>query len=216
MRLLRECNRLLADWESVVSETRKSETEVIGKYRLGCHPSVALYALDPFLKNLYQEQAGLELELIHGLSRVVCEGVVSGKIDFGLVINPTPHADLVIVELAKDEVTFWRSSKCLPSVLLCNPELFQTQSLLKKAKGMRFERTVASESLEVLTSLAKSHVGTAILPERIVKILAPSLAKVEGAPSFQDRLALVYRSDLRKTAGAKVILAGLKSLANKL
>ncbi|NUN06170.1 MAG: LysR family transcriptional regulator substrate-binding protein, partial [Bdellovibrio sp.] len=166
---------------------------------------MALYALDPFLKELYQRHEEIELQLVHErLSRVICEGVVSGKIDFGLVINPIRHTELVIVELARDEVTFWRNSRSLPNVLLCNPDLLQTQSLLKKAKGINFKRTISSDSLEVLASLAKSNAGTAILPERIVKIIAPMFTKVEGASSFQDRLALVYRSDLRKTAGAKV------------
>ncbi|NQW45984.1 MAG: LysR family transcriptional regulator [Deltaproteobacteria bacterium] len=52
-RLLRESNRPLAAWESVVSETKKSETEMIGRFTLGCHTSVAIYALKNVMRDLY-------------------------------------------------------------------------------------------------------------------------------------------------------------------
>ena len=131
-RLLREANRLLSDWEAVVSETRKSETELVGRYTLGCHPSVAIYCLKDVLRELYGSYPGIEIKLSHDLSRIICEGVISGSLDFGIVVNPIKHPDLVIHKLASDEVSFWRASNGLKDVLIYNPELTQSQSLLKK------------------------------------------------------------------------------------
>ena len=133
-RLLRESNRLLSDWESIVSETKKSETELVGRYTLGCHPSVAIYALKNVLRDLYVSSPGIEIQLTHGLSRVICERVISGSIDFGIVVNPVKHPDLVIYKLASDEVGFWKVPRGLDNLLIYNPELTQSQSLLNKIK----------------------------------------------------------------------------------
>ncbi len=211
-RLLKECNRLMMHWESVVSETRKSLTELVGQYSLGCHPSVGLYALNPFIKNIYEEYSGIEIKLEHGLSRVLTEQVISGKIDFAFVVNPIRHPDLVIHELAKDEVSFWRASGGQSDVLLYNPDLFQSQALLKKLKHKTFHRTIISESLEVLAILARSGAGVAILPDRVVGALCPELRKVNGTPAFLDHIAFIYRADIRQTASAKAVIQMGKSI----
>lgn len=210
--LLKESNRLLSDWEALVSQTKKSETELIGRYSLGCHPSIALYTLNSAVKDLYETYPGIELQLNHGLSRIITEQVISGDIDFGLVVNPVRHPDLVIHEMAKDQVGFWKSSKGLTDVLLYNPALIQSQSLLKKLKKKTFSRTLTSESLEVLSILARSGAGIAILPERVVRALAPELKRVDNSPTYEDQVAFIYRSDLRKTASAKIVIDCFKSL----
>jgi LysR family transcriptional regulator, cell division regulator len=211
-RLLKECNRLLLHWEAVVSEARKSQSELVGQYSLGCHPSVGLYALNPLIKNIYEEYSGIEIKLVHGLSRVLTEQVISGKIDFAFVVNPTRHPDLVIHELAKDEVSFWKTSGAQSDVLLYNPDLFQSQTLLKKLKEKTFRRTILSESLEVLAILARSGAGVAILPDRVVGALCPELKKMAGFPTYQDHIAFIYRSDLRKTASAKAVIQMSRSV----
>jgi LysR family transcriptional regulator, cell division regulator len=211
-RLLRESNRLLSVWESVVSETKKSETELIGRFTLGCHPSVALYAFSTVVRDIYVSFPGIEIQMVHGLSRVICEGVISGAIDFGIAVNPIRHPDLVISELVKDEFTFWKTPRGLVDVLLYNPDFVQSQSLLKKLNHV-FKRTVISDSLEVLSVMARSGAGTALLPERVVKVMAPELRKVEGSPSFQDRVTLIYRSDFLKTASSKAVLGKLKNIS---
>jgi DNA-binding transcriptional LysR family regulator len=213
-RLLRESNRLLAAWESVVSESRKSETEMVGRYTLGCHSSVAIYALKDVMRDLYSSFSGIEIHLVHGLSRVICEGVISGSIDFGIVVNPVKHPDLVIHKLASDEVCFWRSAKGLEDVLIYNPALNQSQSLIKKIKRKNpFERSIASENLEVIATLAGSGVGTAILPSRVAKAMAPGLKKIETYPSYIDEITFIYRADLPKTSSSKCIVDLMKSLS---
>lgn len=210
-RLLRESNRLLSAWEAVVSETKKSESELVGRFTLGCHASVGLYALKDIVRDIYAEYSGIELQLVHGLSRVICEGVISGSIDFGIAVNPIRHPELVITEIVKDEFTFWRSPKGLTDVLLYNPAFVQSQSLLKKI-SKTYSRTVTSDSLEVLCVMARSGAGTALLPERVVKAMSSELKRVEGSPAFQDRVTFIYRSDIRKTPSAKVMIEKLRGL----
>lgn len=213
-RLLRESNRLLSDWESIVAETKKSETELVGRYSLGCHPSVAIYALKDVLKDLYTSFSGIEIQLFHGLSRVICEGVISGSIDFGIVVNPIKHPELIIHKLASDEVGFWKTTKGLDNVLIYNPELAQSQALLKKVKKMAtFDRSIASENLEVIATLAGSGTGVAILPSRVVKAIAPGLRKMKNSPTYVDEITFIYRADLPRTASSQCIIKAMKSLA---
>lgn len=210
--LLRECTRLMNDWAAIASEARRSKQEVRGRYRLGCHPSVAIYGLKDVVRDLYSDFPEIEIHLGHGLSREVCEQVISGKMDFGLVVNPVPHPDLVISKIAKDEVCFWHKAGGLKDTLIYNPDMLQSQTLLKKYRERKFPRSLHSGNLEVIATLAASGAGTAILPTRVVQSMAPSLRKVPDAPTFIDEITFVHRSDLPKTAGARAILERMKAL----
>lgn len=212
-RLLRETNRLLSDWEAILSETKRSQTELIGRYTLGCHPSVAIYCLKDVLRDIYASYPGIEIQLRHGLSRVICEGVISGDLDFGIIVNPIKHPDLVIHKLATDEVGFWKTNKGLDNVLIYNPELTQSQALLKKVrKKLIFDRSISSENLELIATLAESGTGIAILPSRVVGAVAPKLRKVKNTPVYFDEVTFVHRVDLPKSASAECIIRSMKSL----
>jgi LysR family transcriptional regulator, cell division regulator len=212
-RLWREANGLLAAWDAVVSETAKSESELAGRFTLGCHPSVGIYALKDLLREIYQTYPGIEIQLVHGLSRVIAEGVISGTIDFGVAVNPIRHPDLVIQNLASDEVGFWRSPGGLEDVLIYNPSLNQSQMLLKRLKGRAtFKRSIASENLELIATLAASGTGTAILPGRVVKAIAPVLKKVGGMPAYTDVITVIYRADIPKSVATQCLIRALRAV----
>jgi len=213
LRLLKESNALLSNWQSLVAETKKSETELMGRYSLGAHPSVALYALQNVVKDIYSEYPSIELQLVHALSREITEKVISGEVDFGIVVNPFRHPDLVIHKIALDEVCFWKKKNSLPDVLICNPNLTQTQSLLNKIKEKGiFSRTITSDSLEVIASLIASGAGVGILPSRVANVFSSSLEKISHLPSFQDEIVFIHRSDMIKTQSAKVLIDKFKKL----
>lgn len=216
-RLFRVSNQLLSDWEAIIAETKKSETELIGRFTMGCHPSVAIYCLRNVLKELYASYPGIEIQLSHGLSRVVCERVISGALDFAIVVNPVKHPDLVIYKITTDEVGFWRAPNGLKDVLIYNPELIQSQVLLKKMKKKEtFKRTIATENLEVIATLAAAGTGSAILPSRVVQAIAPSLRKLKDSPVYFDEVTFVHRVDLPKSAAAACIIQAMKSLRTQL
>lgn len=213
LRLLKESNALLANWQALVAETKKSETELIGRYSLGAHPSVALYALQNVIKDIYSEYPSIELQLVHALSREITEKVISGEVDFGIVVNPFRHSDLIIHKIAMDEVCFWKKKNCLSDVLVCNPNLTQTQSLLNKIKDKGiFSRTITSDSLEVIASLISSGAGVGILPSRVANVFSDNLEKISSLASFQDEIAFIYRSDMIKTQSTKVLIDKFKKL----
>jgi len=190
------------------------QEEWVGSFTIGAHVSVAHYSFANFLPELMAKYPGIEISLHHGLSRSITDDVVSFRCDFGIVVNPIRHPDLVIQTLFYDEVAYWVSEKLKnPDILLMDPELLQVQSLLKKEKS-KFRRHITSSSLEVLRSLAQAGCGVAILPTRVAQ--EAKLKKwSKTAPVFRDQICLVYRYDYQNTRAAKMvaseILKALKS-----
>ncbi len=208
---------LLEEWNKLTDEMGKDETEIRGKFNLGVHTAVAQYTLDKFMPKLLSDHKKLEFRLFHDLSRKITEDIVSFKLDFGIVVNPYPHPDLVIRELMKDEVSFWRAKKETLNnrpyneecTLLIEPDLTQTQDLLKKIskKKVFYKRTLTSASLEVIAHLTACGAGIGLLPARVAAGEGKGIELVDKKwPKFDDRICLVFRADVQKSLAAKQII----------
>lgn len=220
--LARKGRLLLLQWDQLRADVKKQEAAISGQYVLGCHPSVALYTLSRFVPDLVQQHPDLELRLVHDLSRRVVELVISFEADFGLVINPVRHPDLVITPLCTDEVLFWTASPPSPTqvldaeagVLVCDPELQQAQQLLGSLKRQQlgFRRVVPCSNLEVAADLTAAGVGVGILPRRVAtRPGMPALQPLaDKLPVFRDTLCLVYRADAQRTLGAEAIIRAIR------
>lgn len=210
-----QARQLLSEWEKLKDGAIKDHTEIRGRYTLGCHTSVALYSLPSFLPALLKDNPGLEIKLVHDLSRRVTESVISYQIDFAIAVNPVAHPDLVIQELCKDEVTLWVNPKReTADTLICDPDLAQTQTLLKAMgkSGLSFGRTLHSSSLELIASLVAVGGGVGVLPTRVA--LRENQSKLqrlgEKSPVFRDRICLVYRADAQKSKAGRTIAEAVR------
>lgn len=188
---------LLLNWEQIKADVLNKRDAVSGAYIIGCHPSVALYSLSGFLPKLISKYPDLNIRLVHDLSRKITESVINFETDFGIVVNPIKHPELVLKQLCTDEVTFWESKKPSSiqkerSVLICDPSLLQSQALLSHIakKNLSFSRYIESSNLEVITDLTASGAGIGLLPARVAtRIAANQLVKVDSAwPSFKDKI----------------------------
>lgn len=212
-KLSQQARVLLGEWEKIRDTTLRDQSEMTGSFTLGCHPSVALYSLPGFLPALLKAHPRLEFKLAHDLSRKITEDVISFRVDFGIVVNPVPHPDLVIVALCSDEVRLW----CVPGadrgVLLYDPDLAQSQAILKQAtrKGIRFKRLIPTSSLELAASLTADGVGVGLLPTRVARwTQSPKLVPLPGDSSkFVDSVSLVYRADAQRSRASKTISAAI-------
>ncbi len=211
---------LLHEWERLAQAATREETTLSGRYVVGCHPSVGLYTLPGLVPGLLTEHPELDLKLVHGLSRQITDEVIGFKVDFGIVVNPVEHPDLVIKLLARDEVSLWtgpgsaaeKEAQAGRGILVCDPDLLQTQAIQKQMakKGMVFTRTVTTSSLELVTALVEGGAGIGILPGRVaLRDPHRKLTPVAGAPKFQDRVCLIYRADAQRTAASKVLIAAI-------
>lgn len=203
--------KLFENWNSLSSLISSGGSEIEGKFRIGCHPSVGAYALPPLLKELQTNAPKIELSLHHDFSRKILEKVVSYEVDLGFVINPIKHPDLVLRKLCDDQVTFWKKKGLpkTPKQLFADTELTQVQNLLKKTMRTHFSdwKLIETSSLELIRSLTNSGEGVGILPERIAKQSHETLVRYgDSMPVFHDELYLVYRKEsLSSNAGRMLV-----------
>lgn len=215
--LLDQSQQLISQWEGIKQAVWSQEKQVVGHLCLGAHDAVAAYSYPSIVPAILKKYPELHLQFISGLSREVGEAVISGKCDIGLVINPIPHPDLVIQEIFKDEVCFWRAKNLKgenTQRLLCHPDLFQTQSLLKKGKlSQRFSTSLHHTNLDLLTRLVLSGSGVGILPSRVVKNIdhKNQLEKCFLEFKFIDRLCLIFHVNQKRLASIKEISKLIKS-----
>lgn len=203
---------LLEMWENIKLQAKHSENAIQGQFTIGCHPSVGIYALAPRLKKLVDDYPLLEIQLRHDLSRRITEQVISQNIDLGIVINPVPHPDLIIKEIVLDRVCFWSKEKDpkVNQILICDPDLLQSQELLKKIpKNRQFKRTLASSNLELIRELVAQGVGIGIIPTKVVESGSTKLFEQKDYPVFKDRLCLVYRVENKNVASLKIFIQHL-------
>lgn len=208
---------LLELWQSISDDVKRSSHEVSGRYIFGAHISVALARFIPVLHAVMKNYPKLELSFRHGWSRIITDQVIGYDIDFAMVVNPTPHPDLVISEICRDRVGFFAHQDRRESdVLIYDPDLLQSQALLKiaRASGLNFKRTITSNSLEFIAKLTEIGIGIGLLPERVVNELKnPQIALLhDELPQFQDRHCLIYRVDAQKTKSQRMLASELKRL----
>lgn len=208
---------LIQQWSTIRDGIKQSSTEAVGRYRIGCHSAVAQYTLTQFLPELLQQNPRLEIELYHDLSRKVCEQVISFELDIGIVVNPVSHPDLVIKEICQDTIQFWMSPSAKTvnkDVLICNPQLLQTQDILLRLrkKKLEFPRIINSSSLNVIADLVASGAGVGILPTRVAKNHNFKLFG-KDMPHYSDRICVVYRADMPKSYANRLLIDAISTVS---
>lgn len=209
-RLFERGEGLVREWENLHRILTAEGESIAGLVRLGCHQSVALYALPMFLPTMQARFPDIDLQMKHGLSRHVAEDLISGRLDAGIVVNPPAHPDLVIKEILKDEVTVWvKSRKKVPEVLLWDPQLLQSQWLVRELekRKIHYQRRIETSSLELIRELTAQGCGVGVMPGRVAQISAGLERMHPEVPGFKDRICLVYRADTEKTPTFRAFLS---------
>lgn len=207
-RVLMETRQLISRWEEVKQQAVGAMNEVQGRFSLGAHASVARYSLPLFLPELLSKHPELDLTLLHDLSRNITQKVLELALDIAIVINPVSHPDLVMRLLGKDQLTLWTSRKNRQhDVLICEPSLIQTQSILGKLKKqhMNFRKVIETSNLEVIAAMVEGGCGVGILPTRVAHAQGPALVEVKGAPHFADEIYLIYRVENKPVRAIQAI-----------
>ena len=211
-KLKQSANSMIQQWENLRQNISDDIETPQGVIKLGVHSAVAQYSLN-FLGSFMKKNPAIEVKLTHGLSRHMTEQVVSSVLDVAFAVNPSPHPDLIIKEICRDEVCLWKAKNCLnEDILIIEPSLLQTQDILQKLnkKGFHFKRIIESASLEVIANLVAQGVGCGIVPERVLQIYeTQSYEKVKGAPQFSDKICLVYKQEFRKIKRGQIFIESI-------
>lgn len=195
-------------------ETDPSEDQIFKRQSIsvGCHLTVASYTLPKALSMLAKTAPDYRIDLRHDLSRNIQMEVQRGRLDLGIVINPVRVPDLVITKLSFDTVAVWSKAGAFSSdTLICNSDLFQSQSILKKWKN-RPQRTLETEGLELICRLTAQGIGYGIIPTRAVDLSGEKLVQVRTLPTYKDEIALVYRPEFGKTPAEKALVEAVRSV----
>ncbi len=209
--LLLHAKNLILNWENVKSKALASHIEAKGVFKIGCHPSVAIYSLPQILTNVLRENSKLEFNLIHDLSRKVLDEVIAVNIDIALVVNPVRHPDLILKKICTDDVKLWHSNNYYnKDVIIADFDLIQTQTILKKLKksDLASKRIIKSSNLEVIAALTNAGVGLGILPTRVA-MQHSSLRALTNSPLFKDDIYLAYRVELKEIAAIKILTTAI-------
>lgn len=203
-------HRLIYEWEQVQNIAHPESGLIQGNYTIALHPSVALYALQYFMSKLQADFPKLDFNFIHGHSREMTEKVISWEADFGLVVNPIQHPDLVIIKLSTDEVSIFYAENA-QNKLIYDRKLAQSQYILKEInRKVAFNGVINSTSLEVIAKLTALGLGYGILPTRVTYQYT-HLKKLNDAPVFRDEICLVYRPEKHNNPVSKKIIEIIRS-----
>lgn len=177
---------------------------------IGCHPTVAQYTIPKTLSFLKKHAPDYKVELRHDLSRHIQTEIQRGNIDIGIIINAVEVPDLIIQKLAIDAFGVWAThDKEAPDTIVCNLNLFQTQSILKKWKN-KPSKIISTDSLELICKLVDEKIGYGIIPERAVALSGLNLKNLKLLPIFKDEICLVYRPEFGKSPFEKMAITALK------
>ena len=202
--------RVLHEWQQAQNIADPASGMMYGSYHIAAHPSVALYTFEHFMPQLQVDFPGLNFNFIHGLSREMTEKIISWEADFGIIVNPVKHPDLVIRKLYHDEVTLFHTKKN-QAKLIYDENLNQSQYLLKKLhKKLDFDGTLTSSNLEVVAKLTSLGLGYGLLPTRVAQQYK-QLTKLKDAPVFKDEICLVYRPEKHSNANSKAIIKTMQA-----
>ncbi|MFO0614377.1 MAG: LysR family transcriptional regulator [Polyangiaceae bacterium] len=226
---------LAHDAEEVFSALDRAEARIqgledrdIGRFVLGCHEPLGAYFLPSFLRKLYLEHPGLDVALWNGPSAAVRDAIVARDVDFGLVVNPSAHPDLVLVDLFRDAVDFFVAAesdgvrrkrntvgaktreeahrRVRKGPLIHAGRVSESQELLRALEkaGVVPEKLLSCGDFELVKALTMAGVGVGVLPRRVAAYGHDGLLLRLHAdmPSFGDRIFLVYRADMHKTRAA--------------
>lgn len=195
------------------------EEEVAGEMVVGCHESLGAYFMPNFMRQLVSDYPKLHVTLWNDTSAKVRDAVVDRSIDFGLVVNPEPHPDLVLVQLFKDGVEAYVAASEPPvesridalvrikqGPLIYAGRVQQCRDIIARLSADRClpERRLECGDLEIVKSLVMAGLGVALLPRRV------AMNRAEGRltqlhpdlPSYPDEIYLLYRHDFHRTRGA--------------
>lgn len=207
--LLDKAKAVLSKLDELHSFSKSSELLQTQTLIVGCHPVVGSYILPSALAQFGKLVDHYKIKLKHGSSREIQNMIQLGQVDVGFVINPQPVPDIVLKKIGEDSVYIWSHGKP-NNKIICNPDIFQTQTILRKWKSAPKDM-IESENLELIARLTEGGVGYSILPEKVVHLLGLKLKKHIDLPSYRDDIYIVHRPEFGKNSFEKLFLENVRS-----
>jgi len=217
--LANAASEILAMVDETQQRIRELEREDVGRFVIGCHESLGAYFLPEFMGRFLEDNENIEIAVWNGSSASVREAVLSREVHFGLVVNPEPHGELVILDAFRDAVALLvrRDTVDLPmsrkaaharlreGPLVYAPRVVQCKQIVETLARAELvpARRLTTGDLELCKSIVLAGIGVGILPRRVADYGHPGELTVLHAalPQISDGITLCYRADTHRTAG---------------
>ena len=95
--LLDHAREVFSLLEQAEERVRGLEEEDVGQFVIGCPEVLGAYFLPEFMADFLEQYPRITLSLWNGPSLEVHQAVIRREVQFGLVVNPLPHPDLVLI-----------------------------------------------------------------------------------------------------------------------
>jgi DNA-binding transcriptional LysR family regulator len=196
------------------------ESDESGDFVLGVPVALGGYFLPSFLPEFFRAAPRIDISLWTGTSRAVQQAILSRDVPIGLVVNPVPHPDLVLLKLFYDatevfiaasgpeapDATTWETaaSRLCTGPLVYVTYMSQAQALCERLAAMQLlpTRQLRCGDLELAKNLALAGVGVAILPRRVATAAGRLRCLHPTLPLMPDVVYLAYRVDWHRTRAA--------------
>ena len=189
---------------------RASRGSLVGRLRLGVIPTVAPYLLPRLIKELVTRHPGLDLRPREGLTGMLIDDLVVGRLDAAIVALPVSESSLTECTLLREEFVLVRprgdAHKPVPSaaklkemrlLLLEEGHCFREQALsVCRVSRPAARDLIEGSSLGTLVQMVGAGIGITLIPEMAVPVETRS-AEVSVALLPQPRpsrtLGMVWR-----------------------
>lgn len=224
--------RVLEDLDSMLLDVRGLATQRQGRVRVASSPTLSANLLPECIAHCRQKHPGLELLLLDRMQHDALASVLSGEVDFGVVIEPEPgrsdelHAEPILSEpfclvcppthrLARQRSVRWAALHGEPLVLLDHAS--GSRRLIDDAlRGHGVQAPVAQEVGHVTTIFRMLDAGLGI---SVVPTLALPPAGLQGlevrplTPRVERAIVLVRRANRALAPVAEVAWALVRDVA---
>lgn len=223
--LLRYAERILQLTEEAERQLHELEHEFVGTFTIGCPDVLGAYFLPSFLGPFMEAYPHITIQLWNAGSPDVYEAILARDLDYGIVVNPFPHPDLVLLPLFTDKTSLFiatpttqptqpeAEARLRKGPLLFVDKLPQTRTLLEHlaSRDLLSKQQLGCGTYELVKALALSGLGVAIIPERVAAYgqegkLSPLHIELPFVP---DTIYLIYRGDAHRTQAAKALQQAL-------
>ncbi|ETW96299.1 MAG: hypothetical protein ETSY1_27145 [Candidatus Entotheonella factor] len=96
-----------------VKQVQGLETDEVGSFTLGLPIAMGSYFLPAFFTSFLQASPRIALSLWTGTSPDVQQAILARDVDFGLLVNPAPHPELVLTSWCQDTFAKVSSNRSL-------------------------------------------------------------------------------------------------------
>ena len=181
----RRARTVLAAARDLVDSARDAGVPLGGIFRLGVIPTVAPFLLSGVMSRIRDEFPNLKLYLREDITERLLEKLRAGELDAALIALPFDTAELVVIELFRDE--FWfvarqddphaRTKEMLVRdldagsvVLLEEGHCLRDHAIAAcGARGTKAKALLEATSLTTLIQMVEGGLGVTLLPELTLK-----------------------------------------------